>query len=101
MVNSRGGWINSAERPMDYYTWPTPNDKKPQTTIYILFSHRHVLNLFAKCSPVVGLQFRVFDALLAPILMQFTDVVLGLLEKDEFVTNALLYEHPTRMLVNN
>ena len=41
-----------------------------------LFSQRHILHLVAQCSPVVGLQLCILDSLLAPILVQFANVVL-------------------------
>ena len=45
-----------------------------------LLARWHVLYLLTQRSPIIRLQFRIFDAFLAPILMQFADVVLRLLK---------------------
>jgi hypothetical protein len=47
------------------------------------------------------LQFRVLDPLHAPVLVQTADVVLAVLEEDEFVTDALLDENTSRVLLYN
>ena len=46
----------------------------------VLLARWHVLHLLTQRPPIIRLQFRIFDAFLAPILMQFADVVLRLLE---------------------
>lgn len=62
---------------------------------------RHPLNFIAQATPVVRLQFRVLHTLLAPILMQAADVILALLEVDEFVTDAFRDKDTPSMLLYN
>ena len=39
-------------------------------------AQRHSLDLLTQSSPIIGLQFRILYPLLAPLLMQSTDVIL-------------------------
>jgi hypothetical protein len=66
-----------------------------------LHARRHPLNLVAQATPVVRLQLGVLDPLLAPVLMQTADVILALLEMDEFVADALRNEDTPGMLLDN
>lgn len=66
-----------------------------------LQARRHPLNFIAQATPVLRLQFGVLDALLAPVLMQAADVILALLEVNEFVTNAFCDEDTPSMLLYN
>lgn len=66
-----------------------------------LLPRRHPLDLITESTPIVRLQFRVLDSFLAPVLVQPTDMVLALLEVDEFISDALLDEHAPRMLLHN
>lgn len=66
-----------------------------------LDARRHSLNFIAQATPVVRLQLGVFDTLLAPVLVQPADMVLALLEMDEFIANAFLDEDAPRMLLHN
>lgn len=69
--------------------------------VQFLLSRRHPLYLIAQLSPVIRLQFRILDSLLTPVLMQAADVVLALLEVDEFVPDAFLDEHAPRVLLHD
>lgn len=62
---------------------------------------RHPLNFIAQATPVLRLQFRVLDTLLAPVLMQAADMILALLEVNEFITNAFRDEDTPSMLLHN
>jgi hypothetical protein len=66
-----------------------------------LQARRHPLNFIAQATPVFRLQFGIFDTLLAPILMQAADVILALLEVDQFVTDAFRDEDTPSMLLHN
>ena len=37
---------------------------------------RHPIHLLAQCSPIIRLQLSILDALLAPVLMHFADLIL-------------------------
>lgn len=62
---------------------------------------RHSVDFLAERTPVIRLQLRVLDALLAPVLMEPADVVLAGLEEDELVPDTLLDEYSTRMLLHD
>ena len=66
----------------------------------LLFSKRHVLYLFTQGSPITSLQLCVLDSFLAPVLVQFANVVLRLLEVNELVADAFLDKHASRMLID-
>jgi hypothetical protein len=51
--------------------------------------------------PVIGLQLRILYTLLCPLLVPPADMILRLLEKDEFISNTLLDKHATSVLSNN
>lgn len=61
----------------------------------------HAVDFLAQRPPVVRLQLRILDSLLAPVLMQMADMVLAGLEIDELVPDAFLDEHPERMLLHD
>lgn len=61
----------------------------------------HPLHLVTQRPPVVRLQLGVFDAFLTPVLVQPADVILALLEVDQFVSHALPDEHPAGMLLHD
>jgi hypothetical protein len=65
-----------------------------------LLAKRHTLKLLVQLLPVVGLQFRVFDPFLRPILVPTTHMVLRGLEVDELVSNAFLDENASSVLVD-
>lgn len=76
-------------------TWATrPNAAK-------LHARRHSLNFVAQATPVVRLKFRILDTLLAPVLVQTADMILALLEVDEFVTDAFFDKDAPSMLLHN
>lgn len=66
-----------------------------------LLPRRHPLDLVTQAAPIVRLQFGVLDSFLAPVLVQPADMVLALLEVDEFVADALLDEHAPGVLLHN
>lgn len=66
-----------------------------------LHARRHPLNFVAQATPVVRLKFGVLDTLLAPVLMQTADVILALLEVDEFIMDAFFDEDAPSMLLHN
>lgn len=66
-----------------------------------LICGRHALDLLTERSPIVGLQLRILDALLAPLLVQPRDVVLALLEEKKLITDALLDENAAGMLLHD
>jgi len=68
---------------------------------HLSFTQRHPLDLFAQRSPVFSLEFGIFHPLLAPVLVESTDMVLALLEVEKLVTNALLDENSSCVLLNN
>jgi hypothetical protein len=63
-----------------------------------LFTPRHTLNFVCKGTPIVCLQLGVLDAFLRPVLVQLADVVLGLLEEEELVADALFNEDTASVL---
>lgn len=65
-----------------------------------LLSSRHRLNLLAQRTPVVGLQFRVFNPLLAPVLMQPADMILAHMEVQQLIADTFLDEHTPGMLLD-
>ena len=66
-----------------------------------LHARRHPLNFVAQATPVVRLQFGVLDPLLTPVLMQAADVILALLEVNQFIPDALLDEDAPGMLLDD
>lgn len=64
-------------------------------------SQRHPFHLVSQRPPIVSLQLGILDPLLTPVLMQPADVILGLLEIDQLVADALFDEYPARMLLHN
>lgn len=66
-----------------------------------LLPRRHTLDLVTQSTPIVRLQFRVLDPFLAPVLVKPADMVLALLEVDEFISDALLDEHAPRVLLHD
>ena len=66
-----------------------------------LVAQRHMLNLLVEPSPIIGLELRIFDAFLAPILMQSTHLILRLLEIDQLIANAFHNEHASSMLIDD
>lgn len=65
-----------------------------------LIRSRHTLHLLAQRPPIIRLQLRVLDALLAPFLMQPADVVLRLLEEEQLVADALFDEDAAGVLLD-
>jgi hypothetical protein len=63
-----------------------------------LFTPRHTLDFICEGTPIVCLQLGVFDAFLRPVLVQLADVVLGLLEEEELVADALFNEDTASVL---
>jgi hypothetical protein len=63
-----------------------------------LFSPRHTLDFVCKGTPIVCLQLGVLDTFLRPVLVQLADVVLGLLEEEELVADALFNEDTASVL---
>lgn len=66
-----------------------------------LLARGHTFNLLTQGPPVLRLKLGVLHALLAPLLMQSTNVILALLEVQKLVTNALLDEDTPRMLLDD
>ena len=64
-------------------------------------SSRHVFDLVAQCPPIIGLELRILDPLLTPVLMQSADVILRLLENDQLIANAFLDENPASVLIDD
>lgn len=73
----------------------------PKVKRLVSIPKRHSIDFFAQSSPVVRQQLRVLDALLAPILVQTTDVILATLKEENFVTDAFLDEDRPSMLGDN
>ena len=75
------------------------------TTLYVNIPastpYRHALQLVIELSPVIRLKLRVLHPLLCPVLVPSADLVLGILEIPQFVTEALLDEYTAGMLPNN
>ena len=53
----------------------------PPSNEKVLITQRHMLHLITKPPPIIRLQLRILDPLLAPILMQPAHMILRLLEK--------------------
>ena len=66
-----------------------------------LICGRHTLDLLTERSPIIRLQLRVLDALLAPLLVQPGDVILALLEEKELITDAFPDEDAAGVLLDN
>lgn len=66
-----------------------------------LLPGRHALDFITELSPVISLEFRIFDPLLAPVLVEATDVILALLEMAELISDTLLDENAACMLLYN
>lgn len=66
-----------------------------------LLAQRHSLDLFAKRPPVVRLELRILDTLLAPVLMQLAGVILRVLEVEQLVADALLDEDAAGVLLHD
>ena len=66
-----------------------------------LFSQRHILNLLAQRSPIISLKLSILYTLLTPVLMQPADLVLGLLEEDQLIPDALFDEDSSGMLIDD
>lgn len=66
-----------------------------------LITKRHTIKLIEQPPPVIREHLRVLDALLGPILVPAADMVLGLLEEDELVADALLDEDRAVVLVHD
>lgn len=62
---------------------------------------RHPLDSVNHRAEVVGLQFRVLDALLCPILVKPGDAVLSALEEEQLVADAFFDEDAAGVLVND
>ena len=54
-----------------------------------------------KLLPVIRLKFRIFYTLLRPILVPSADVILSLLEEDQFISNTLFDKNTAGMLSND
>jgi hypothetical protein len=67
----------------------------------ISFTKRHPLDLLTQCPPIISLEFCIFHPLLAPVLMKLADMVLGMLEVVELVSNTLFDKDSSSMLVDN
>ncbi len=72
-----------------------------QTRLLPLLANWHALNLLAERTPILRLQLSIFDSFLAPVLMQPTDMMLGRLEDVQLVSDTLLDEHSTCVLLHN
>lgn len=66
-----------------------------------LFTCRHAFDLITQTTPVLRLQLGIFHPLLAPVLVQPTDVILALLEVKKLVANTLLDKYSTGMLLHD
>ena len=66
-----------------------------------LVAKRHAFEFIKQTTPVVSEHLRVLDSLLCPILIPTGDVVLGVLEICELITNALLDKYRTVVLVDD
>jgi hypothetical protein len=69
--------------------------------LWTLLSRRHTLHLFTKRAPVIRLEFSILDSFLRPLLMETTNVILGFLEEEEFVTDAFADEDAAGVLLDN
>lgn len=76
-------------------------DKSARNQCLLLLPRRHSFHFVTQLPPVVRLQFGILYTLLAPVLVQPTDMVLALLEVDELIPDALLDEHTPCMLLHN
>lgn len=79
---------------------------------HFLFSHfhkdrccllrlRHALHLFTQRPPIIRLQLRILDTFLRPLLVQSTNMVLRLLEEEQFVADAFLDEDAAGVLLDD
>ena len=68
---------------------------------FLLLPKRHRLHLIRQTPPIVRMQLGVLDQLLAPVLVQATDVVLGALEESELMQETFLDEDAASVLGDN
>ena len=87
----------STQHCLRYNTLTQPFSPTPQN----LIPQRHVLDFLAEPAPIIRLELRVLDALLAPVLMGPADMVLRELEIGQFVADALLDEDASGVLVDD
>jgi len=66
-----------------------------------LISQRHALDRIDHATEVVGMQFRVLDALLRPVLIESRDSGLRRIEGLDLVTHALFDEDTARVLLDD
>ena len=62
---------------------------------------RHMLDILVEPPPIVRLELRILDALLAPILMQSTHLILRVLEIDQLIANTFHDEYTSGVLVDD
>lgn len=67
----------------------------------VLVAQRHSLCFLLHLLPIVGMQFRVLNPFLRPILTQTANMILGRLEVHQLVSNTLSNENTSSMLRNN
>ena len=61
----------------------------------------HALEAVHEAAPVVGQHLGVLDALLGPVLVPARHIILGVLEVNKLVANALLNEDRSVVLVDD
>jgi hypothetical protein len=67
----------------------------------ILIPRRHTLDLFTQPPPIIRHQLGILDSLLAPILMQPTNMIHALIEEPQFISDTLFDKHAAGVLLNN
>ena len=58
-----------------YLSLEFTNDPQKYDSVHLI-PQRHPVHLLAQCSPIIRLQLSILDALLAPVLMHFADLIL-------------------------
>ena len=89
------------ENPISTQAWPTAAELPAIRCKFPLFAERHPIQLIQQATPVVSEHFGVLDSLLCPVLIPPRNMILGVLEVDELVTDTLLDKHGAVVLIDN
>lgn len=104
------GFLHATIRLQSQSPSPSPSPSKhtslarnrsspSQRAVGRLLTQRHAVKLVEQSAPVVGQHLGVLDPLLRPVLVPTRHMVLGVLEVDELVADALLDEDGPVVLV--
>ena len=75
--------------------------KEIHTNLLRSLCRRHGFDLFAQSSPIICMQFRIFDSFLTPVLVQLADVILAHLEEQKLVADAFFDQDTPCVLLHD